>query len=194
MGKSGSGKGTQAQLLKSYLENKGVHNVHHITTGGAFREFIQSDSYPSALTKEITNSGRLLPEFLAVWNWSNIFIKLLQGDETIIFDGAPRRIVEVEALHSAIAFFGYVKPIVIYLDVTEHFAMQNITTRGREDDKQVVEQERKMSWFEQDVLPCIESYKNDPRYSYIHVNGEQEIDAVYNEMIEKIESSLASSN
>ena len=77
LGRSGSGKGTQAALLQGALEDRGAKKVTHITTGGGFREFIQSGSYIANLAKEVNSTGGLQPEFLAVWSWANIFIKTL---------------------------------------------------------------------------------------------------------------------
>jgi adenylate kinase len=187
IGRSGSGKGTQADLLGKVLLERGVEKILHTTTGAGFREFIEGDSYAAKLSKEITNSGALSPEFLAIWNWSNIFIKNITGNETVILDGAPRRMAEVEALHSAIKFFGYEKPIVMYLDVSETWAMDKLASRGREDDSLREEQERKMEWFNQDVLPCLDAYSRDSRYSYIHVNGEQTIEEVHAEILKKLD-------
>lgn len=186
IGRSGCGKGTQAELLQKVLEEKGVEKVLHITTGGGFREFIAGPSYAAQISKELTNSGGLNPEFLAVWNWSNIFIKNLTGKETVILEGAPRRVGEVAPLYSAMQFFGYERPIVIYLNVSETWAMEKIASRGREDDNERHEQEEKMRWFNQDVLPCLDVYSRDSRYSYIHVNGEQTIEEVHAEIVSKL--------
>jgi adenylate kinase family enzyme len=188
MGKSGSGKGTQTDLFKQYLEGKGVTNVKHITTGGGFRAFVEGDSYAASMSRQINDTGGLQPEFLAIWNWSNIFINTLKGDETVILDGAPRKPVEVYALEGAISFFGYDMPTIIYIDVSEGWARQKLVSRGRPDDVAAEAQERKMNWFMEEVLPCIDIYKHDPRYGFIHVNGEQSIEDVHKEIIEKLEA------
>jgi adenylate kinase family enzyme len=134
LGRSGSGKGTQAALLKTLLEQKHGRQVTHITTGGGFRDFIAQDKYASHLAKAINDTGGLQPEFLAVWNWSNIFINTLQGEESVILDGAPRKPFEATILHSAIEFFKYRNPVVIYLDVSESGSREHLAKRGREDD------------------------------------------------------------
>lgn len=188
MGRSGCGKGTQADLLKKVLQERGAGKVLHVTTGGGFREFIEGSSYAAKVSKELTNSGGLNPEFLAVWNWSNIFINSLTGEETVILDGAPRRVVEVGALHSAIHFFGYDHATVIHVDVSETWAMDKLTSRGREDDKNRLEQEKKMQWFATDMLPCIDEYSRNPLYKFIRVNGEQTIDEVHEELLSKLDS------
>jgi adenylate kinase len=188
IGRSGCGKGTQAQLIKSYFENLYAESgeIKHITTGGAFREFINSDSYTSQKSKEIINEGGLMPEFLAIWNWSNIFVENMSGNESVILDGAPRKLIEVQALDSAISFYNYKKPIVIYIDVTKDWAVDRLTERGREDDKNQGEVNRKMDWFENDVKKVIDWYSEDPKYSFIHINGEGEIEKVHTELIIKI--------
>lgn len=186
IGRSGSGKGTQAALLKEYLLSHGHTEVTHITTGGSFREFIQEDSYVASLSREVNGRGGLQPEFLAVWNWANIFITSLNGGESIILDGAPRKPFEVSVLHSAITFLGYEKPIVIYLDTSESVSRDHIRLRGREDDLRLDEVSTRMDWFETDVLPALEMYLTDPRYQVLHVNGNQTIEAVHEEIIAKL--------
>ncbi len=188
IGRSGCGKGTQADLLKKVLEEKGAEKVLHVTTGGGFRKFAENDSYSAKLSKEISLTGGLSPEFLAVWNWSNIFIENLIGGETVILDGAPRRLMEVEPLHSAIHFYGYHHhATVIYLDVSENFALARIAERNREDDNTVENAKRKMEWFEKDILPIIDNYSHDPRYTFIHIKGEQSVEGVHKDILEKLE-------
>ncbi len=191
IGRSGCGKGTQADLLKKSIEggeNPPVNGVLHITTGGGFREFIKKDTYLSSLARKVNEEGKLQPEFLAVWNWVNIFINNLKGGETVILDGAPRKPFEVHSLHSFLTFTGYEKPLVIYLDVSETWARARLMERGRNDDKNEVEVNRRLAWFETEVLPAIDVYLHDPRYSVIHINGEQSIEDVHQEILSKLES------
>lgn len=188
LGRSGSGKGTQAGLLKGYLQSHGHETVTHITTGGGFREFITEDNHIARLAKEVNENGKLQPEFLAVYIWSNIFINTLTGKETVILDGAPRKPFEVGILHSAISFLKYVKPVVIYLDTSESVARVHVATRGRDDDKDEEDVASRMDWFETDVLPALELYRADPRYTLIHVNGNQTIEEVHKELILKLEA------
>lgn len=187
MGRSGCGKGTQADLFKNALEEKGAEKVLHVTTGGGFRDFVQGDTYVAGLARKVNEEGGLQPEFLAVWNWANIFIKSLKGGETVILDGAPRKPFEVHVLHSCIRFLGYDKATVIYLDVSEGWAKERLLARGRDDDKNVSDVERRLSWFETEVLPSIDVYKNDPRYEFVHVNGEQTVEEVHAELISKLD-------
>lgn len=188
IGRSGSGKGTQSDLLRGYLESKGAEKVLHVTTGGNFRTFIKSGSHVANLSKAVNNKGGLQPEFLAVWNWASIFINNLTGVETVLLDGAPRKPFEVSVLHSAISFLEYTNPVVIYLDVSESISREHAQGRGRDDDKNEEELSARMSWFETDVLPALEMYRDDPRYHLIHVNGNQTVQEVHKELVEKLEA------
>ncbi len=187
IGRSGCGKGTQAELLKKELESKGVENVVHITTGDGFRAFAKQDTYVSSLSRKVNELGELQPEFLAVYNWANIFIQTLKGGETILLDGAPRKPFEVHVLHSAITFLGYEKPIVIYVDVSEGWSKERLLARGREDDKEIEDIDRRLSWFETEVLPTLDVYLHDPRYKVLHINGEQTIEEVHAEIVKKLD-------
>lgn len=193
IGRSGSGKGTQAELVKSYFENLYKENnlnieVKHITTGGNFRKFIETNNFTAKQSVDIINQGGLMPEFLAVWNWSNIFVENMTGSESVILDGAPRKLIEMQALDSVMSFYGFKKAVVIYIDVTKEWAVQRLEERGREDDKNRKEIDKKMGWFENDVKKVIEWYSQDPKYNFVHVNGERDIQDIHADIIKKIEN------
>ena len=185
IGRPGCGKGTQADLLKKVLEERRYTDVLHISTGEGFREFVGGDTYISKMAKEVNDTGGLQPEFLAVWNWANIFIKKLKGGETIILDGAPRKPFESKILHSAIHFLGYEKPTVMHVDVSEGWARERLLARGRGDDNKE-DVERRLSWFETEVLPAFQTYLADPRYRVLRINGEQTIEEVHQEIVSKL--------
>lgn len=187
IGRSGSGKGTQVDLLKKVLEEKGAENVTHITTGEGFRDFVKQDTYVSGLARKVNEDGGLQPEFLAVYVWANNFINNLKGGETILLDGAPRKAFEVNVLHSAISFMGYEKPMVVYIDVSEEWARERLVARGRADDKEADDIEKRLSWFETDTLSALDLYLHDPRYKVLHINGEQTIEEVHAEIIQKLD-------
>jgi adenylate kinase len=184
LGRSGAGKGTQAQLLKKRLEDLGSIKVEHVTTGGGFRDFIKQDNYIAGVTRIVEQSGGLPPEFLAIWNWSNIFINSLTEDTSVILDGAPRRLKEKEVFDGLVSFLGYERPTVIYLDVPEGSVIERLSARGRADDTQVAVTKR-LSWFEENVLPVVDAFMHDPRYTFVHVNGKQSVDEVFAELTMK---------
>ena len=189
IGKSGSGKGTQAKLLQSHLSDNGYKSVKHITTGGALREFVNSNnSYSAKLMRDIMAEGKSLPDFVAIWNWYNIFIDTLDREDSIILDGAPRKSNEAKLLDEAVAYYGYSDITVIYIDVTDAWAIDRLSERGRSDDSDMVKIKNKMEWFAADVLGVIDWYKNvNTNVKFVHVNGENSIEEVFSNIKNKLE-------
>ncbi len=186
IGRSGCGKGTQAELLKESLENGGLLDVLHITTGDTFREMMQRQEYVPTLSREIDGKGGLMPEFLAVWNWSKIFIDKLKENTSVILDGAPRRLHEANILTDAIDYLKYKNPIVVHIDVSENWSKERLSSRGRADDTEKSIQNR-MDWFATDVQPVIDYYSSSHHYKYIKINGEDSIENIHKSLMEKLE-------
>jgi len=188
MASPGGGKSTQAKLLKEKLE--GAHEeVIHVTTGGSFRQFIEGSSFMARRAREEQNGGGLQPEFLAIWNWTNIFNERLGENTTVILDGAPRKIIETEALHKLFPFLGYRRVDVLYLEVTPVWAKdrqkyrESVSVEKRVDGSNDEAIEKKIELFYEEILPCVEVYKNDPRYHFTRINGEQTIEEVHEEIM-----------
>jgi len=186
IGRSGCGKGTQGALLSQYLQTlEPKRDVLYIQCGGEFRKFIQGDSVTEKLSREVSEKGVLQPEFLAIYMWVNYLVKNYKGTEHIIIDGTPRKIHEAGVLDSIFSFYNLDKPTVIYINVSKEWSVERLMKRGRADDKREEIIER-LSWFETEVLPTIEYYRNSKSYSFVEINGEQDIDSVRREIISKI--------
>jgi adenylate kinase family enzyme len=155
VGKSGCGKGTQAELLINTLKEKGDRNVFYLESGHRFREFIASDTWASQLSKDINAAGGLQPEFLAVWVWADLLIKNLKGDEHLVLDGTPRKLHEAPVLENALQYFKRVRPHVIYVNVSDTWATERMLQRHRGDDvmKSI---ETRLEWYKTDVVPVVE--------------------------------------
>jgi adenylate kinase len=190
IGASGSGKGTQVNLLKEYLaKNDPLIPLFHVQTGENFREFIKGDTYAAHIAQEVQENGGLQPSFLAMWIWSDLFVKNLNGNEHIILDGAPRTLSEAHHLDIAMKFFKRRQPIVIYLKVHREWSFNHLIARadkeGRKDDTES-SINRRLDWFDNDVLPTINHYRRDRDYDFIEVNGERSVDEVHQEIIARV--------
>lgn len=190
IGRSGCGKGTQADLLIEALKKKEVisatNPIFYIETGDKFRDFISKTSHSSRLAKEIMDRSERQPDFLAIWMWSDLLVTNLMGDENIIFDGTPRSLNEAMALNTALKFFKRNNVKVIYLDVSNDWSKQRMIERGRADDKTNGDIDKRLAWFEADVLPAVKYYESNPDYEFIRVNGEQTIEEVQTELLGKL--------
>ena len=185
-GPSGSGKGTQAHLLIDALKQKDEKTrVLYIETGQKFRDFAVGESFTAKLVREIMNTGALLPEFLPVWMWAEVLVREITGNEHIIFEGVSRREHEAPILDSAMRFYKRESPIVISLEVSKDSATKRLLTRQRYDDTPADIAER-LNWYDKNVLPAIEFFKNDPYYQFVSVNGENSIEQVHQDIMSKL--------
>ncbi len=185
-GPSGAGKGTQARILIDHLQSVDPERkTLYIETGRRFREFMTEASFTSMKTKELIDGGGLLPEFLPIWLWSEYFVRHVSGDEHMILDGLSRRAHEAPILNSAMKFYNREKPYVIMIEVSREWAREKLLARERGDDK--LEQiEKRLDWFENNVLSAVEYFKNNEFYNFITVNGEQSIVEVNKELMSKL--------
>ena len=186
-GRSGSGKGTQAELLIDYLKMKDAdRETLYVESGEKLREFIDSDnSLSSKLTREIMDRGELVPDFLPVWLWSGSFIKNITGNEHIILDGLCRIKDEAPILDSALKFYKRQKPFVLSIEVGRSWATDRLLGRARGDDNDD-DILKRLDWYEKSVIPAIEYFKNNDYYNFLKINGEQTIEEVHQEIVEKL--------
>ena len=185
-GRSGCGKGTQAQLLIKHLvglfeENK----VVYIETGTKLREFIKEVGLTQELTAKIMNEGGLLPSFIPIWVWTNTFIRNLSGKEHIVLDGLSRQPYEAPILHDALKFYGRENPIVVVLNVSKEWSKQRLFSRGRVDDK-TDDIDSRLAWYDSNVVPTINFFRRNNYYKVVDINGEQSIEKVNADIIAAI--------
>jgi adenylate kinase family enzyme len=188
IGRSGCGKGTQAKKLIEYLETNDPkkRSVLYIATGALFRDFIQGDTHTQKLSRERYEASGLQPTFLSTYLWGKELVEKEMGNEHIVFDGLPRTRSESKILSSVFDFYERPSPAVAYLNVSEEWTRERLKSRGREDDLDDIEVKRRMAWFETDVWPAIEYFKEHDGATFVDVNGEQEIEEVHQEVIRKL--------
>lgn len=184
-GRSGSGKGTQAKKLIEFLNTNSEHESLYIETGSRIREFIAKEGYTNKVTKEIIDSGGLLPEFLPIWIWSDVLVDEYTGEQHLILDGLSRRVHESSVLDTTFNFYGIKNPKIVCIDVPRDWSKQRLIERGRADDDDA-EIERRLDWYEENTQPAIDYFRDHEEYEFITVNGEQSIEEVHAEVLEKL--------
>jgi len=183
-GRSGSGKGTQVEYLMKYLESNDSKKakIIYIETGNLVREFAKNDSYSAKLSKEIIESGGLLPEFIPIWAWAEVMIKNITGPEHLIIEGASRRISEAKVLKDALEFYKRDNIKVVYINVSRDWAVERLLARKRKDDSLSGITQRQ-DWFDQNVIPAIEFFKRTDGINFIDVKGEQSREKVHADLV-----------
>lgn len=188
MGRSGSGKGTQADLLQEYIKKQSPDSeILYVESGDEFREFLKSDTYASRLAKEVNTKGKLQPAFLAIWVWADYLIKNLNNKKHLILDGTPRKLNESHVLDEAFDFYGRSNVDVVFINVSEAWATDRLKSRKRQDDTDEGIKKR-LDWFDTDTMKTIDFYKNNSKYNFFEINGEQTIEEVHEEIISKLKT------
>lgn len=191
IGRSGCGKGTQVEKLAQQLVDRGVINNEaswlRLETGARFRELAETDYYTAKKLKTAIERGERLPDNFAIWNWTGLLFEKFTGIEHVFCDGCPRSLLEAQTLDMLLRFYGFSKPIVVYLEVSREESRRRLVERGRNDDKPE-DIERRLDWFERDVLPAVEYYRNNPKYRFIEINGEQSRDKIHEDLMAVLDS------
>lgn len=178
IGRSGSGKGTQVTFLKERLSEASSMPVLYIETGDKFRHFIAEEGMSQVLSREIYAKDIRQPDFLACFMWSEALIEDMKTPSHVIFDGTPRSLTEARLLDTALSFYGFNPVQVIYLNVSREWSKERLLARGRQDDKTEEKINKRLDWFDADVMPAIEYYRSSKNHRFLDVNGEQEIEKV----------------
>ena len=187
IGRSGCGKGTQVALLQEYMKKHDQERyLFYIETGERFRQFIKEHSLSSRSAAEIYKTGNRQPDFIAVWMWSHLLVERMTGEEHVIFDGTPRSLHEAQILDTAITFYNRHRPQVLYFNISRETSKSRMIARRRMDDINPEEIERRLNWFETDVIPAVDYFRNYPKYNFVELNGEQPVEVVQQELLLKV--------
>lgn len=183
VGRSGSGKGTQAKFIIKRLENQGVRRLE---TGRYLRGLIKK--YKNSTTKfaeeMLMQKGKLFPSWFSAFTWLKVILEDGIADQHWVFDGAPRRLWEAKFIDEVVAWHQRSPTVCIYIRLDPEEATRRLLGRGRADDTAPSIRNR-MSFFSTDVESVINYYKNRDRLIVIH--GDKPENQVWNE----IDSALA---
>ena len=182
-GKAGSGKGTQAKLLKAYLESLG-RKVIYVETGGLFREFTQANtSFAAKRTREVIDNGQLMPPFFPIYLWADQLIKNFDGTQDIILDGVARRIEEAPVIDSAMDFFQIEKTTVFNIHIADATAQARLSIRGdRADDASAEKIQKRLDWYQTNVMPVVDYFKAHSHFAFSEIDGEPDVDHVFDQV------------
>jgi adenylate kinase len=154
LGAPGSGKGTQAAMLKAALK------VPHISTGDLLRAAVKAGTPLGLIAKAVMEAGKLVSDDIVL---SMLEERLAQPDVGggFILDGYPRNLAQCEALEALLARIGQPLDIAIKLKVPSELIVERIAGRaaaeGRKDDTPETVRERLRVYVEQ-TAPVAEHF------------------------------------
>jgi adenylate kinase family enzyme len=188
IGRSGSGKGTQASLLTEYLQKHTDFQSISIVTGDHVRSFLKTDSHTKDLAVKVNEQGNLQPVFLPIWMWSSQIISEYTGKEHLILDGAGRRMAELLVLESMLDFYDR-RCIVIHLDLPREESLERMVSRDRSDDKRGQINQR-LDWFDRDVSSVLDYTKAARLFDYVWIDGSPDIETIHAAIISGISNHM----
>ena len=146
LGAPGSGKGTQAEVLKTEL------GVPHVSTGDLLRAAVKAGTPLGLKAKAVMEAGQLVSDDIVL---AMLEERLEQADAVggFILDGYPRNIAQCEALEALLARMRQPLEVAVKLDVPSELIVERIAGRaaaqGRKDDTPETVRERLRVYAEQ---------------------------------------------
>ncbi|MCK4805681.1 MAG: nucleoside monophosphate kinase [Candidatus Pacebacteria bacterium] len=205
LGRSGSGKGTQAELLmKKFV-------LVNIDTGDILRKLARrKDKFGRTVLKTISH-GKLVPIWLVIYCWFNQLLKI-PSKKGIIMEGSPRQLEEAKILEEIFSWLGRENLKVVYLrtstkEVTQRLLLRRICSkcgRGfslnftpnlkecsyckgkliRRSDDYPRAIKNRMLFFQKKILPVINYFRK--KKIVIEVNGEGSVEEIHKRILKKL--------
>lgn len=182
LGPPGSGKGTQAALLRDQL------GVAHISTGVLLREAVEQQTELGKKAKSFMDAGNLVPDDLML---GLIEERLGRPDVArgFILDGYPRNLAQAEALDSVLERIGQPVDVAVSVTVNEGEIVDRLSKRaveeGRSDDTRDVIRNRLRVYGEQ-TAPVAGHYAE--RDQLKEVDGMGSVEEVNQRMKETVQN------
>lgn len=173
IGIQGAGKSTQGNLLSETLQ------VPYLSSGHIFRMMTKQKTKLGRLLKETLNSGALVDDQTTL----EVIFKYLSRKEYkngYILDGFPRTVTQAETFDKDNG-----PDKVVFLNVSDKEALWRISGRVSDREDETLQALRKrISLFHEATNPVIEYYKKMGKL--VEIDGEQSIDDIFQEILQKI--------
>lgn len=211
LGKSGSGKGTQAELLAKKF------GLYHLVSGDLLRNRAKKPDFTGKKLAKVLSHGELAPMAVIFKLWLDK-AEILKNDKKtkgFIMDGNPRRISEVYLDDEVFGWYEWLNVKAVLIDIYDKEAKKRLGKRRvcqnkkcgkvipfigeyktmkkcpncggklvfREDDTPESIKNR-LAWFKTEVQPIIDYYKKTRRL--LKVNGEGTIEEVFSRILKAL--------
>jgi adenylate kinase family enzyme len=182
-GISGSGKGTQAEILEKYLAEKGGGlGVVRPEMGNLLRTFMQTGTSLAKKTGEIVSAGGLVPSFMPIYMLTNMLNTNFDGTQHLLLDGTCRRPDQSRAVDDMMKLWGRTNLHVISLELTPESAKQRLIARGRADDAKDDAIAARFAWYKEQVVPAMDELGN-VGWNVHRIDGEPDIDTIHKSIL-----------
>ena len=176
IGRPGCGKGTQAEQIIKKTKWEPIY------TGKLLRARAKKNDFMGNKIEEALSQGRLIPTPMVFNIWMPKLIEFKKSGtvEGVLFDGNPRKLYEAKMLDEVFEIFEWEDFTPIHIDISRKESKRRLLERGRADDHEE-EIERRLAWFETDVKPVLDYYRE--RGILKTVDGEKSIEEVQEDIV-----------
>lgn len=172
VGRPGSGKGTQAKRLAARL------NAPLFSSGGHFKQLIDSKGPLSELIRRDYDKGRLSPDWLASYFFKEAIINL-PHETSFVCEGFPRSLPQAEITSEILTWLGR-SYVVLHLKVGEAEALRRQLDRAKTEHRPDSDDQEKIQArfdvYRERTEPLLEFFRE--RGTLIEINGEQAPEAI----------------
>jgi len=174
IGPSGSGKGTQAELLAKKL------NLPAISMGNLLRQEIEARSELGQKVATYLAAGKWVPAELT---WEILKRELDNQPDGWVVDGFPRLVEQLIMLEEYLKLKQQQVDKVIYLQVGEAEAIKRLLGRSRNDDQREVIEQRLKS-FQETIEPILARVKQQGILAA--VDGDRSVKEIHEDIMRRI--------
>ena len=174
MGLPGSGKGTQATLLKEHF------GIPHISTGEMFRWHITQKSVLGNEAQKHINEGNFVPDDITI---AMVKERLLRDDCTkgFILDGFPRTLNQAQVLTALLEELHRPLRALLFLAISENEVFTRLkkraTLENRADDANPAIIAQRIVNYYNNTAPCVPFYQGE--HFYKEIDGMGTIEEVF---------------
>jgi len=179
LGKSGSGKDTQADLLLKDLKPSLL-----VSTGDSVRDMSQKETLLGERIKQILGEGGLLPAWLAAFLWERELANKFKGDEHLVFSSSPRRVEEAKELDEVLSWLKRDKSEAVLLDIPDEEAVGRIVKRSRDGNDNEENVRERLKWFNEIVEPVVKYYESEGRLH--RINGVGAVEDIHAQVLDSL--------
>ena len=178
LGPPGSGKGTQAELIKKNWQDREL-KFKFLSLGEEIRNCLNNNknSIKDVLQSKM-NKGELLPSIVPL---GIIFKELIDCDEeceNVLIDGFGRKRIEGQIGSDFFECFGGIDIHVIVLSISDEEIKKRLELRQREDDGNKSIENRITYWKEETML-SVEEFKKNSKIKSHEVDGAGTVEEVF---------------
>jgi len=179
-GTPASGKSTQAELLAKKL------SAAHMNMGSLLRAEIERGGKAAVEIEKYVSAGKLVPERISSV-LAREFIKKVPGNKRIVFDGYPRRMLQVRNIEPAIIKSNR-HTLFVFIELSAKVAKARIARRAktqrRSDDVSPRVIAERIAIFQKNSQPILKFYRSSGRL--ITINGDQTVAAIQRDIVKAI--------